>query len=204
MKSKNALLSILVFLSVSVFAQEKKVAPKKSGPTPESVKPVVKSEKEISAAASPGQMHEIIIKLSGDWSTDETFKSGPGAQPEKSTGKSNNEMIMQNRFLRIRHHSMTPMGEFEGEGLMGYDNLQNTFQFTWIDNMSTGMMNMKGSYDSKTNSITLTGTGMNPQTGLPEKVKQIFKFADDGTIVLEIYGTKNNAEYVSARIVYTR
>jgi len=131
--------------------------------------------------ATPGDMHKMMASWSGNWDAEITMWDKPGAPPTKTTGKTVNKMVMGGRYQESSH-TATMMGmPFEGHGMLAYDNAKKVFQSTWIDNMGTGMMNMSGSWDAATKSITLTGRSVDPGTLGDKDFKEVMTVIDDNT-----------------------
>ena len=93
---------------------------------------------------------------------------------------------------------------FEGHSLVGYDNVKKMYQSTWVDNMGTGIIFMEGKYDEKSNSITFAGNMIDPNTGKEEMARQIMKFIDEKTHMMEMYQTKDGKEFKSMEIKFTK
>jgi len=53
--------------------------------------------------------------------------------------------------------------------------------------MGTGVLNMEGTYDAATKTITLTGTEQDPMTGKEMKMRETLKMVDDHTQVTAMY-----------------
>jgi hypothetical protein len=93
---------------------------------------------------------------------------------------------------------------FEGRSTVGYDNARKVFQSTWVDNMGTGIMYLEGKYNDKDNLISFTGKAVDPGTGKEEKVREVFKFIDENTRMMEMYMTKDGKEFKNMEIKITR
>ncbi len=151
-----------------------------------------------------GPMHKMLEASAGDWKAEMTFWMGPGTEPQTSSSSCTNSMILGGRYQESKH-SGTVMGmPFEGQGLVGYDNIKKVFISTWVDNMGTGVSVSEGPYDEKTKSITFKGTMMDPMSGKDMKIRQVYSFIDAKTEKFEMYMTHEGKEYKSMQIVYTR
>jgi hypothetical protein len=151
-----------------------------------------------------GPMHKMLEASNGDWKAEITFWMEPGAAPQKSTSSCTNSMILGGRYQESKH-SGTVMGmPFEGQGLVGYDNIKKVFISTWVDNMGSGVMVAEGPYDEKTKSITMRGNTMDPMTGKEIKTRQVFTFIDDKTEKFEMFMNQDGKEIKSMEILYTR
>lgn len=97
--------------------------------------------------ATPGEVHKMIAQSNGKWNATTTSWMAPETEPMVSEGSCDNEMIMDGRY-QLSKYKGTMMGmPFEGMGILGYDNAKEEFTNTWIDNMGTGTMTMKGKWN---------------------------------------------------------
>jgi hypothetical protein len=78
------------------------------------------------------------------------------------------------------------------------------FMSSWIDNMGTGILNMSGPWDEATNSVTLTGTMVDPLSGKDIQVREVFKIIDANNQVMEMYENKTGSEMQTMEIKFTR
>jgi hypothetical protein len=95
---------------------------------------------------------------------------------------------------------------FEGQAITGYDNFQKKFISTWVDNMGTGIMKMEGTWDDASKSITYTGKMVNPANGKECKMREVYKYIDDNTELMEMYGpdSKTGKEFKNMEIKLTK
>jgi len=156
------------------------------------------------AYMTPGEVHKMLASCDGEWNEDFTMWMDPAAPPTKYTSTEKREMIMGGRY-QVSKTSGTMMGmPFEGMSLVGYDNAKKTFTSVWIDNFGTGVTTMEGPWDEKTKSITFTGKMVDPLTNKEIGVKQVMKFIDKDTQVMEMYDNKNGKETKNMEIKFTR
>jgi hypothetical protein len=200
MKTKHTLiLGSLLFISCSLFAQDavKKDAPG-GAPAPS------KEEAAWMAYMTPGPMHKMMAESNGDWTEDLTFWMAPGAPPTKAQAKCSMRMILGDRYQEAVSTGMMMGMPFEGISTVGYDNARKVFQSTWIDNMGTGISYLEGKYDEKTKTVNSTGKMVDPSTGNEEMVRQVMKFVDAKTQVMEMYQTKDGKEFKNMEIVFNK
>ncbi len=114
---------------------------------------------------APGEAHKIFESLAGKW----TYTSKmwmPGAdKPEESAGTSENTVVYGGRFLKEDVKGTWMAQPFEGTGYVGYDNVREEYQSTWMDSMVTGIMWSSGKYDTATKTLSMSGTNSCPMTG---------------------------------------
>jgi hypothetical protein len=96
---------------------------------------------------TPGAMHQMLASWNGTWRGETTMWDYEGAAPQKSTGTAVNTMIMNGKYQSSKHSGNMMGMPFEGMSVTGYDNATKKFTSTWIDNWSTGIMTMTGSWD---------------------------------------------------------
>lgn len=161
--------------------------------------------KNWEAFMTPGDMHAMLAKSNGTWTTEVTSWMDASKPPMKSTGTSVNKMVMGGRYQEGTHTGNMMGMPFEGRSLTGYDNGKKAFVSTWIDNMGSGIMMMEGTWDEATKSITMKGKGMDPMTMRENEYREVFKIVDDNTEIMEMYGPGHDGnEYKMMEIKYTR
>ena len=197
---KGLVLGTLLFLSVSLFAQDKK-------DTNAGTKMSSKEQKEQKAwmtYMTPGEMHKMLAKSNGDWHENLTYWMAPGAPGTNAESECTNKMIMGDRYQESIHTG-TMMGmPFEGKSVVGYDNARKVFQSTWVDNMGSGVMYLEGKYNEKAKTITFKGTAVDGMTGKIENIRQTMKFVDDKTQMMEMFMTKEGKEFKTMEIKFTK
>ena len=156
---------------------------------------------------TPGPMHQMMASWNGTWTGDMTMWHSDGAAPEKMTGTAVNSMILGGRYQESIHTGNMMGMPFEGRSLLAYDNAQKKFVSTWIDNWGTGFMNMSGTWDEATKSLSMSGTM--PDINRPGKecsFKEKFTIIDENTQHMEMWGPDPNTgkEYKMMEIRMTK
>jgi hypothetical protein len=130
----------------------------------------------------------------------------PGAPELKSTSTTVNKMLFNGLYQESTHTGNMMGMPFNGRSTMGYDNHRKEFVSTWIDNMGTGIMVMKGTWDSTTKTINYKGTVVDPGTKEDCEIRETFQIVDDNTQVLEMFGPdpKTGKETKTMQIKFTR
>lgn len=138
--------------------------------------------------ATPGEAHERLAKHVGEWDYTMKWWMAPDAPPEESSGTLSASMSMDGRYL-VEDWEGTAMGQpFKGHGITGYDNFNQEYVSTWIDNMSTGIMTSTGQYDPAQDALVTTGTFDDIMTGEKDKtMRGISKLLDENTLHVEMY-----------------
>ena len=156
---------------------------------------------------TPGPMHQLLTSWNGTWTGETTMWDYEGAAPQKSQGQAVNEMIMGGKYQKTTHSGNMMGMPFEGISVLGYDNATKQFTSSWIDNWSTGIMSMTGSWDEA--SKTLTMAGSYPDILRPGKqcsMREVYKVVDENTHHMEMYGPdqKTGKEFKMMEIHMTR
>jgi hypothetical protein len=164
--------------------------------------------------AKPGDNHKLLARGVGTWTyaVKMWMNPDPNAAPMESSGTTVAKEILGGRYIVGEHTGkmqmpgtdgkMTDM-EFKGMSTEGYDNMKKKFVATWIDNMGTGIMNLEGTYDSGTKSLTYLGEyEMTP--GMKVKARQVIKFKDNDHRLMEWYEDRGGTEVKTMEITYTR
>jgi hypothetical protein len=153
---------------------------------------------------TPGEEHKSMAKMTGDWNYTNKLWMAPGTDPMVSNGTAKIEMLMGGRYMQMRVNGTVMGMPFEGQAINGYDNSSKKHLSSWIDNMGTGIMNLEGTYDAATKSITYTGSMIDPTTGNNVNVKEIIRMDSDNQFTMEMYDTKGGVEFKTMEMVSTR
>ncbi len=161
---------------------------------------------------SPGKNHEVLAGMVGTWDYTTKFWMDPAAPPTESKGRAKAVAKMGGRYIASHHEGKMefpgPDGkmtewEFEGLAITGYDNIQQKFVSTWIDNMGTGIMMAEGKYDAATKTFTYTAEMPDP-TGSKVKIREVIRIINDDKHVFEWYETRQGTEVKTMEITYVR
>ncbi|MDP4114594.1 MAG: DUF1579 domain-containing protein [Bacteroidota bacterium] len=153
---------------------------------------------------TPGWAHKILSNSVGDWKVKMTSWMDPSMGATQAEGNASAEMVLGGRYVQMKFHGNFMGMPYEGFSTDAYDNAKNVFINTWIDNMGTGLMYSEGKYDAATKTINYEGKMFNPVTKADEKYRETVNFADKDKIIMEMFNIKNNEEYKSLHVEYTR
>lgn len=173
-------------------------------------KPADKKEAEAMMAqmqkyGTPGPEHQILQGLVGKYTATMRMWMAPGAKAQEMMGTSDQELMMDGRYLKQKFHGTWGGQPFEGIGITGYDKVRGEYQSIWFDNMGTGMMVSKGTPKSA-NVIEETGTFGCPMTGEKDRWFRFeLKVVDANNYTYTSYG-KDPAgkEFKEMEILYQR
>lgn len=173
--------------------------------TPEVPMDSIAVQKAWEAYMTPGEAHKAMAAEEGSWINEMTFWMAPGAEPHKATSTAEIKMIFGGRYQQTNYTGDMMGMPFEGMALVAYDNTTKEMTSTWIDNMGTGMMVLKGKYDDATKSSNLSGSMVDPVTGKEKQVREVYSFVDDNTRKMEMFEIpEGGEEFKTMEIVMTR
>ncbi|MEO6733917.1 MAG: DUF1579 domain-containing protein, partial [Ferruginibacter sp.] len=144
--------------------------------------------KSMMEAGTPGQQHAMLAKWDGKWMAETTMWMSPGAPPVTAKSSAVNRTILGGRYQQTNFKGDFMGMPFEGTSTTGYDNAKKVFFTTWMDNMSTGIMNMEGTWDDAAKAINFKGKMLCPANGKECEMREVYKIVDDNTHVMEMYG----------------
>lgn len=154
---------------------------------------------------TPGPAHKAMAEETGTWSNDLNFWPAPGAPAAKMNVTCETKMIMGGLYQDMYYTGTMEGMPFEGRSTLSYNNATGEYTNTWIDNMGTGMMVVKGKAAPGAKSYTLVGEVADPLTGKMIKIRQVYTIVDANTRKLEMFDTKNGEkEYKSMEIIMKR
>lgn len=153
---------------------------------------------------TPSDVHKMMAEWDGVWQEDIKMWMAPGTPEQTMKATVECKMTMGGRYQEQRHSGNMMGMPFEGYSLLGWDNARKVFTNSWIDNMSTGMVYMEGTWDAATKSMTLKGKMTDPMSGKQVDVRQVLYITGKDTQKMEQYSTLEGREFKSMEIVMTR
>jgi hypothetical protein len=161
-------------------------------------------QKALEAYAKPGTQHKLMGLETGTWSNDMMFWAAEGATPTKATSACEIKMIMGGRYQEMNYSGTVMDVPFEGKCILAFDNATHMYTSTWIDNMGTGLLVMKGKASEDGKTIRFKGDMVNPTDGKTIPVTHVYTVVDDNTRKMEMYETKNGKEFKNMEITMHR
>ncbi len=150
---------------------------------------------------TPGEPHKMLADETGKWDCEMTFWMAPDAPPETYKSTADIKMVMGGRYQESMYKGEMMGMPFEGKATVAYDNASDEYISTWIDNMGTGLMVMRGKMEEGSNSMTLTGETTDPMTGKTCKMREVYTIVDENTRKMEMYDNKMGEEHKNMEII---
>lgn len=145
-------------------------------------------KKLMVAYSTPGDMHKWMAKLNGTWEANIVEFMNP-VKPD-TTRATNTVSMVLNGLYQVGKFTGRMMGRpFEGQSIMGYDNVKKIFVSSWIDNFSSGITQLSGNYDEKTKTLNLKGHQTDPATGNDLDIREEMTLIDNDSYLMIMYGS---------------
>ena len=199
-KITSAALALGLLIAGAVSAQESAATPMKRDKAAEQKKAM----EAMTRAAAIGAEHKKLDFMAGTWDAKVKFWPEMGAQPMESNGTSVNEWVLGGRWLQQKFEGSMMGAPFSGIGYTGYDNIRRMYVGTWMDSMSTQVMNSTGSGGAG-NTYSFTASMLDPVSGEPTTSDEKIRVIDKDNHVFEMWGPDMDGRvYKMMEIVYSR
>ncbi|MBA3686320.1 MAG: DUF1579 domain-containing protein [Planctomycetes bacterium] len=152
----------------------------------------------------PGPEHQMLAKRAGTWDVACKMWMMPDAPAQESKGTAKTTVILDGRYIQDDFTGEFMGQPFKGMGLTGYDRQEKKYYSTWVDSMSTSMMQMTGTSEDNGKTVTTTGECMCPMAKEKIAFRQVEKHTSDDAFTVEMYKTVNGKESKCMELAYTR
>jgi uncharacterized protein DUF1579 len=146
-------------------------------------------KKMIAEQAELAPEHKNFLPMVGTFACEMRFMMAPGQEPEVSTGKSVNELILGGRFMKTDFSGEMEMFgdkmDFAGFGLLGFDKGKGEYVSTWCDSMTTSLMVATGKPGDDAKTITVMGTTQSPMGAV--QMKSVYEIESDDKYTMVFY-----------------
>lgn len=151
-----------------------------------------------------GQRHAALVALSGTWAVTETLTLTPDAQPARSQGRATFEALLDGRQIRQTLRIVSAQKNFQGLGLIGYDDISERYYSIWNDTTFTGVIVTYGFFNG-TNTYEFTGE-INGETKQSPKVplREVMTITDKDHFSFAYFETRDGLERRTVLLSYTR
>ncbi|UCE03654.1 MAG: DUF1579 family protein [Candidatus Latescibacterota bacterium] len=158
--------------------------------------------------AQPGEHHEHLKPLAGKWKQTSKHRQTPEMAWETWEGESTAEWILGGRFLMVEVTGPPMMGapaDFEGVGIMGYDNGAKQYTFVWMDSFGTMTLMSEGSCDGSGKVITYESKMKDPASGMDLTMRSVYTIESADKYTIEMYMAMPGVpEFLSMEMTNTR
>lgn len=130
-------------------------------------------------AAAIGDEHKWLATLAGKWKTVARHTIKPGSALIESTGTSEFKLLMDGRYLIENNLSSGSLGNTQGMGVMGFNNITRKYERCWFDSHSTAMVKSEGDYSKDRDEIRWTDQWTDPVAGQITTTKSSLRRLDE-------------------------
>lgn len=162
-------------------------------------------EEMMMKLAAPGEEHEKLKKLAGNWDLVVKWTMDPSMPAQEAKSSAVVTTLMDGRYCQEQATGEMMGRPFSGMGITGYDNILKKYVSVWIDNMGTGIMKSEGTAAKDGKTIIWWGESSDPMTGKTSKYRLVTTFTDDDHHTFEMFGkAPDGKEMKMMTIEYTR
>jgi len=155
---------------------------------------------------SPGEQHEMLAKMIGDWTYAQKMWMAPGSPPMESTGAMTAEAMLDGRFVKATWSAEVMGMQFTGVGINGYDKAKEQLTTTWMDSMMTSTMMFTGQCtDDACASTEMSTSFEDPASGNEMTMRMVTTWTSDDSFEIASYiGGADGNEMQNMAITATR
>jgi len=166
----------------------------------------IKEIKAFTDSISPGKEHELLKKMAGRWTTEQTqWMASSDNEPIKIEGTAKGRMVLGGRYLIREYECDFPgIGAYKGMSTSAYDKISGEYIDTWIDTMGTGVFISRGKSTAK-DTIEQTGKMVHPMTRAEINVRTVTKVVDRDTHFFTMWSAAGEEKEIKVmEITYKR
>jgi hypothetical protein len=153
---------------------------------------------------TPGNAHKILATYTGEWNWEITMWMDDSGKPQTVNITSGNQMTLGGRFLEMSQSGDMMGMRYDAKTIIGFNNASKKMELVMYTNLGTGTLYLTGDLDEKSKIANLAGYIVNPMDGTPITVRQVVKFPDNNTIIIENYDRIGDKEKKSIQYKLTR
>lgn len=154
-------------------------------------------------AGTPGEHHEHLGRMVGEWDAEVRMYMEPGAEPAVTQAASTVEWVMDGRFVKETVESEFMGQPFHGVGYTGYNNVAGEYEATWMDNHSTALYRYTGHVDDQ-GRMVFHSESVDPVTGETVQEKGVSEFVSDDEMIVRSYRLEDGEEVLTMELRYER
>lgn len=139
------------------------------------------------ASLTPGEPHERLASLTGEYTGTVKSYESPDLPPEVSESAVSRTMELDGRVMREEWTGSVMGMPFHGIGRTGYDNVTQRYWTTWTDNLSTGLFVGYGSWDAERDALVIEGEMPDPVSGEMIATRSEATYGEGGAEQMRMY-----------------
>jgi len=147
-------------------------------------------QKYFAAVLQPGEQHQLLTRMAGEWSLSIKMWGKPGIEPMQSTATAKNEM------MGLKTESLS---------MMGFDGRSDKYTLVGFDTMGTYYVTAAGDYDAESKTFVLDGTSEHPKFGFTETYQFEIKLVSADEYVTSIlFDQPDGSKFKMVELTYRR
>lgn len=103
--------------------------------------------------------HRVFEKDVGTWDSEVEVRPGPGAEPQRSRGVTENKLTGGGAWLISDYQAESG---FAGHGIYGFDQTKKQYVGTWVDSMRRFLVIAEGEWNESERKMTYRGEAKMP------------------------------------------
>ena len=156
-------------------------------------------------AGQPGEQHEFLHKLVGEWEVESKWRMSPEEEFVPSKATVSRKLVLNGLFLMEEYEDRSEKQPFSGMGILGYDKVAKEYTSNWFDTMSSATWSSTGQIDNQRKTIAFHGGGSCPMTGGKKVIDSEFSMIDEETQTYKMYDiSPDGTRFVSMQLTYKR
>jgi hypothetical protein len=150
--------------------------------------------------------HELLSKLVGHFTTKVRLFEGPYKRKMESEGTAEGKALMGGPFVQLTHTELRMKQPYESLAIYGFDTAIGKYTADAIDNTSTAIVHLVGTYDAAEQQLVMTGRYSDQQSRTLHIVRTVLKFVDDKNFVYDEFDSNKlgGPEKRLVSILFTR
>ncbi len=194
-----ALVGVTALVTAQVVSQDKKGPKAPGGASAEEMMA------EFTKANAPGEHHNHLKAMVGNWSAACKWRHDPAAPWEESKADAKIETIYGGRFVKMTYRGDMHGQPWEGTWIVGYDNGEKTYNSVWFASTATGLYFSKGTCDQSGKVFTLEGDYTDCMTGKQVRSKSVTSVVGPDKLTFEMFSPGPDGKiFKGMEITYTR
>lgn len=154
--------------------------------------------------AQPGEHHQHLAPFVGKWKGSVEMWMESGTEPIENESTSEVAWIMGDRFLVWQLTGDFGGMPWEGMSIEGYNNGDQRYEATWVDNFGTVMLAFQGSCSDGGKSREMITEFSDAVGGGTIQYRTVYTWVDDDHFTYEAFMDKGDGEFKNLEIAYER